>query len=226
MEVAGYQMTFRGVEQIRGPNYIADQGTIEVTRDGDPVARPDAREAPGTRSPRCRRPRRRSTPPSSSDIYDRPGRAKGRRRVVGSAPITTRWSRGSGSAAVVMVIGGHGPAPERPLAPAQSGAPALGPQDASFAAASAAGGVEGQTMAGGANPLEAAATRWPARPGPGVPRTVTPGRWMHDRLPHTVRPAPMPPGPAPWTRADMRRLWFLVPLVLFLGSGPASSAGR
>jgi len=38
MEVAGYQMTFRGVEQIRGPNYIADQGTIEVTRDGDPVA--------------------------------------------------------------------------------------------------------------------------------------------------------------------------------------------
>ncbi|MEZ5501863.1 MAG: cytochrome c-type biogenesis CcmF C-terminal domain-containing protein, partial [Halioglobus sp.] len=37
-EVAGYQFRFIGVEQIRGPNYLADEARFEVTRDGQFVA--------------------------------------------------------------------------------------------------------------------------------------------------------------------------------------------
>ncbi|MFO1220350.1 MAG: heme lyase CcmF/NrfE family subunit [Burkholderiaceae bacterium] len=44
-EVAGYVFTFRGVREIQGPNYVAGQGLVEVTRNGKPVAtmRPEKR---------------------------------------------------------------------------------------------------------------------------------------------------------------------------------------
>jgi cytochrome c-type biogenesis protein CcmF len=35
--VAGYDFKFNGVTRVPGPNYIADRGTIEVTRNGAPV---------------------------------------------------------------------------------------------------------------------------------------------------------------------------------------------
>ena len=37
VEIAGFDVTFKGVERLRGPNYIADQGKLVVTRDGKPV---------------------------------------------------------------------------------------------------------------------------------------------------------------------------------------------
>jgi cytochrome c-type biogenesis protein CcmF len=44
-EIAGYVFTFRGVRDLQGPNYVAAQGLVEVTRDGKPVAtmRPEKR---------------------------------------------------------------------------------------------------------------------------------------------------------------------------------------
>ena len=36
--VAGYQFYFQGVSKVDGPNYQADQGRFDVTRDGEPVA--------------------------------------------------------------------------------------------------------------------------------------------------------------------------------------------
>jgi cytochrome c-type biogenesis protein CcmF len=44
-ELAGYVFTYRGVRDLRGPNYAAAQGLIEVTRDGKPVTtlRPEKR---------------------------------------------------------------------------------------------------------------------------------------------------------------------------------------
>jgi cytochrome c-type biogenesis protein CcmF len=44
-ELAGYVFTFRGLRNVRGPNYDALQGLVEVTRDGRPVAtlRPEKR---------------------------------------------------------------------------------------------------------------------------------------------------------------------------------------
>ena len=35
--LAGYEFSFRGVENARGPNYRAERGTVSVTRDGTPV---------------------------------------------------------------------------------------------------------------------------------------------------------------------------------------------
>ena len=37
-ELAGYTYTFKGLSQSQGPNYQADQGSVEVTRNGAPVA--------------------------------------------------------------------------------------------------------------------------------------------------------------------------------------------
>jgi cytochrome c-type biogenesis protein CcmF len=37
LEIAGYQLTFRGVTPGRGPNYVEQVGTISVTRGGTPV---------------------------------------------------------------------------------------------------------------------------------------------------------------------------------------------
>jgi len=44
-ELAGYVFTFRGLRNVRGPNYDALQGLVEVTRDSSPVAvlRPEKR---------------------------------------------------------------------------------------------------------------------------------------------------------------------------------------
>ena len=33
LDLSGYQFEFLGVEKVRGPNYLADQGEILVTRD-------------------------------------------------------------------------------------------------------------------------------------------------------------------------------------------------
>jgi cytochrome c-type biogenesis protein CcmF len=45
VEVAGYVFTYRGVRDIEGPNYMAAQGLVEVTRSGKAVAtmRPEKR---------------------------------------------------------------------------------------------------------------------------------------------------------------------------------------
>jgi cytochrome c-type biogenesis protein CcmF len=37
-ELAGYTFTYRGVRELQGPNYVAAQGLVEVTRGGKPVA--------------------------------------------------------------------------------------------------------------------------------------------------------------------------------------------
>jgi cytochrome c-type biogenesis protein CcmF len=37
-ELAGYTFTFRGAQEIAGPNYDADRATIDVTRDGRSIA--------------------------------------------------------------------------------------------------------------------------------------------------------------------------------------------
>jgi cytochrome c-type biogenesis protein CcmF len=44
-EVAGHVFTFRGVREVQGPNYVAAQGLVEVTRNGNPVVtmRPEKR---------------------------------------------------------------------------------------------------------------------------------------------------------------------------------------
>jgi cytochrome c-type biogenesis protein CcmF len=44
-EVAGYVFTFRGVRDVQGPNYVAAEGLVEVTRDGRAVTnmRPEKR---------------------------------------------------------------------------------------------------------------------------------------------------------------------------------------
>ena len=34
IEIAGFDVQFDGVERVRGPNYVADQGTLAVSRDG------------------------------------------------------------------------------------------------------------------------------------------------------------------------------------------------
>ncbi len=38
-EVSGYTITLKSVEELRGPNYFATRADIDVTRDGEPVAR-------------------------------------------------------------------------------------------------------------------------------------------------------------------------------------------
>ncbi|SMG67337.1 Cytochrome c-type biogenesis protein CcmF [methanotrophic bacterial endosymbiont of Bathymodiolus sp.] len=45
VEIAGYQFTFQGTHVVKGVNYMADQATIEVVEDGQPVAtlRPEKR---------------------------------------------------------------------------------------------------------------------------------------------------------------------------------------
>jgi cytochrome c-type biogenesis protein CcmF len=45
VEVAGYVFTYRGVREVQGPNYVAAQGLVEVTREGKPVVtmRPEKR---------------------------------------------------------------------------------------------------------------------------------------------------------------------------------------
>ncbi|HEY2978447.1 MAG TPA: cytochrome c-type biogenesis CcmF C-terminal domain-containing protein, partial [Burkholderiaceae bacterium] len=44
-DVAGYRFTYRGARDLQGPNYVAAQGLVEVTRDGKAVAtmRPEKR---------------------------------------------------------------------------------------------------------------------------------------------------------------------------------------
>jgi len=44
-DIAGYRFTYRGVRDAQGPNYVAAVGTVDVTRDGKPVAtmRPEKR---------------------------------------------------------------------------------------------------------------------------------------------------------------------------------------
>jgi cytochrome c-type biogenesis protein CcmF len=44
-EVAGYVFTFRGVRDVQGPNFVAAEGLVEVTRNGRPVTnmRPEKR---------------------------------------------------------------------------------------------------------------------------------------------------------------------------------------
>jgi cytochrome c-type biogenesis protein CcmF len=37
-ELAGYQFQFVGTEPRRGPNYLAERGTVLISRDGEPVA--------------------------------------------------------------------------------------------------------------------------------------------------------------------------------------------
>ena len=38
IDVAGYAVTLRGVERVRGPNWIADRATLDVARGGEPLA--------------------------------------------------------------------------------------------------------------------------------------------------------------------------------------------
>ncbi len=37
VEVAGFELTFRGIEEVPGPNYIAIRGILDVERDGKPI---------------------------------------------------------------------------------------------------------------------------------------------------------------------------------------------
>jgi cytochrome c-type biogenesis protein CcmF len=48
IEVAGFDLRFEGVEEVRGPNYLSSIGALAVSRDGRPVAvlRPERRRYP------------------------------------------------------------------------------------------------------------------------------------------------------------------------------------
>lgn len=35
VSIAGFEVEFRGVERVRGPNYVADRGTLDVSRNGE-----------------------------------------------------------------------------------------------------------------------------------------------------------------------------------------------
>ena len=35
--IAGFDVTYEGVERVRGPNYFSDRGTLDVKRDGEQV---------------------------------------------------------------------------------------------------------------------------------------------------------------------------------------------
>jgi len=50
--IAGFDVRFDGVERVRGPNYIADRGTLTVSRNGDPVTTlfPERRSYPVAQS--------------------------------------------------------------------------------------------------------------------------------------------------------------------------------
>ncbi|MBY5971192.1 heme lyase CcmF/NrfE family subunit [Ferrimonas balearica] len=50
--IAGFDVTFTGAERLRGPNYIADRGRLEVRRDGEPVTTlyPERRSYPVAQS--------------------------------------------------------------------------------------------------------------------------------------------------------------------------------
>jgi cytochrome c-type biogenesis protein CcmF len=37
-EIRGYTFRFDGVERLRGPNYVADRGTVTISRDGNDIA--------------------------------------------------------------------------------------------------------------------------------------------------------------------------------------------
>jgi len=37
VELAGYEVTFKGMKKVKGPNFTADQGEVEITRDGESV---------------------------------------------------------------------------------------------------------------------------------------------------------------------------------------------
>ncbi|PTX55536.1 cytochrome c-type biogenesis protein CcmF [Litoreibacter ponti] len=52
VQIAGFDLTFEGVEQVRGPNYIAQVGTLNVTRDGEFVTKlyPERRVYPAAGS--------------------------------------------------------------------------------------------------------------------------------------------------------------------------------
>ncbi|CRK74779.1 Cytochrome c-type biogenesis protein CcmF [Nereida ignava] len=48
IEIAGFDVTFSGVERVRGPNYLADRGTLAVSRNGQSIdtLRPERRYYP------------------------------------------------------------------------------------------------------------------------------------------------------------------------------------
>ncbi|MCF3595042.1 heme lyase CcmF/NrfE family subunit [Rhodobacteraceae bacterium LMO-12] len=50
--IAGFDVRFDGVEQLRGPNYVADRGTLVVSRNGNPVTTlyPERRSYPVAQS--------------------------------------------------------------------------------------------------------------------------------------------------------------------------------
>ena len=52
VEVAGREVTFEGVEEVQGPNYVAARATLRVERDGEPVAtlHPERRAYPVAQS--------------------------------------------------------------------------------------------------------------------------------------------------------------------------------
>jgi cytochrome c-type biogenesis protein CcmF len=52
VSIAGFDITFQGVERVRGPNYLADRGTLVVRRDGELVTTlfPERRTYPVARS--------------------------------------------------------------------------------------------------------------------------------------------------------------------------------
>ncbi len=52
VSIAGFDVTFEGTERVQGPNYVADRGTLTVTRDGAPVTTmyPERRFYPVTRT--------------------------------------------------------------------------------------------------------------------------------------------------------------------------------
>ena len=52
IEIAGFDVRFDGVERVRGPNYIADRGTLTISRDGDSLTTlyPERRSYPVAQS--------------------------------------------------------------------------------------------------------------------------------------------------------------------------------
>jgi cytochrome c-type biogenesis protein CcmF len=83
VQIAGYELRFAGVARVPGPNYTADQASVEIRRDGALVAlvHPERRFFPLQQ------------PTSPSHWVTATKRATGRCGCIGS-----HWYRGSGSA--------------------------------------------------------------------------------------------------------------------------------
>jgi cytochrome c-type biogenesis protein CcmF len=104
IKLAGYDVTFDGVKDMRGPNYTARQGTFRIAHGGQPFVtlQPEARRYP---QPPMETTEAAIYPMLSADLYVTVGEADGRGgyavRIYHKPLVSWIWG-----GAIVMVLGG------------------------------------------------------------------------------------------------------------------------